>query len=191
MYQENIKLIKCIILGDQYVGKTSFCCNLTNKLIPIDYQTTIGVDFFIKMIEVNGINIKLQLWDTAGHERYRAITKSFYRDINMVIFMFNLNDSATYENLKYWINEFDHTNNDNCIKIIIGNKNDLKISVNEELIKNDCNDKEIMYYSCSSKNDNIEKLIYDILIKNYIPKYDFKIDINLDEKKDIKCCNIL
>ena len=72
-------VFKYIIVGDSNVGKTSLISSLIYNSFKNEYSTTIGVDFSTKMIEVDNMIVKLQLWDTAGQESFRSITKCYYR----------------------------------------------------------------------------------------------------------------
>ena len=68
-------IFKYIVLGDMYMGKSSIVHQFTKKIFMPDCQATPGVDFGSRIIEVSGQKIMLQIWDTAGHERFRALTK--------------------------------------------------------------------------------------------------------------------
>ena len=186
--------IKSILIGDPYVGKSSFCNKLVGYTYPLSYETTIGVDYFKKILDIDNKNIKLLIWDTTGHEKYRSITRSFYRNVNFVILVFDLNNEKSFLNLKNWINNVNLYCKTNINKVLVGNKSDLKNNVNKKDIEIFCNDNKLNYYECSVKNDNIEDLIITIYKEN-LEKHIFKIDENVlkltNNNNDKNCCIIL
>lgn len=190
---------KCIIIGDQYVGKSSICRKLVKKDFSYEYQSTIGVDFFIKIFNINNKNIKLQIWDTAGQEKYKAITSSYYNNARLILFVFDLNNESSFLNLKKWIDNVDNYCDDNIKKILIGNKSDLQCFVNESDILKFTYQNNLEYYECSAKLDNIDNLFFEILSNNIIDtKYNNNtINTNYDNNiirlnvNNKKCCDIL
>ena len=160
------KLLKCIFIGDPYIGKSSLCNKLVGYEFPLSYQSTIGVDFFIKLININNEIIKLQIWDTTGQEKYKSITNSFYRKINIVFLMFDLTNYKSFYNLNEWIRDANTYCPEESIKILIGNKTDLKSVIDKKDINELCEKNDFKYYSCSVKEDNMEELIKNILIQN-------------------------
>lgn len=196
MVRDYDKLLKCIFIGDTFVGKTSLCNKLVNYKVPISYESTIGVDFFCKMLDINNKKIKLQIWDTTGQERYRSITRSYYRNTGFVFLIFDLTNLTTFLNIKSWLNDI----NKNCIsvvkKVLIGNKDDLRPEISIEDINMFCEEYDIKYYSCCAKKDNIEDFIKNILVENLedVNFYNMKIydnTVNVNKKNQTKCCNIL
>ena len=188
------KLLKCIY-SDPYIGKSSLC----NKLVGMNFiiLSTIGVDFFVKICNINNKNIKLQIWDTAGQEKYKAITRTFYSDIGFIFLMFDLTDIKTFFNLKKWIFEINQNCNVKDVKIaLIGNKSDLKININFNLINNFCEDYNLKFYKCSVKSDNINDLIKKILNDNLYGNtfnnmaIDDKI-IKVNKKYNKNCCTFI
>ena len=83
---------KIIVVGDSSVGKTSIINRYCNQSFTHSMTSTIGVDYKIKQIRNEGNDVRLQIWDTAGQERYVNMTKSFFRRVNAVIFMFSIID---------------------------------------------------------------------------------------------------
>ena len=195
MDQPYDKLLKCIVVGDVNVGKSSFCLNLTNKYVPIDYQTTIGVDFFVKILNLNNNNIKLIIWDTAGLEQFKSITRTYYRGSNLVFLFFDLSNINSFYNLKSWQSEVENECGGEIIKICVGNKNDLSMLVNECDILEYCVKNNMNYISTNCRNDNVEDKLKKVLDTHIIPKYNFEInDKKTKNKKSLKnshCCNIL
>ncbi len=117
--------IKILVIGDSSVGKTSLLLNYIDGTFSDDHMNTIGVEYKEKNIIKNGFNVRLQLWDTAGEERFRSITKTIYRNTNGVVYVYDITSFDSFKNVKNWIK--DTQNIDNEIKgIIVGNKIDLE-----------------------------------------------------------------
>lgn len=94
---------KIVIVGDAAVGKTNILLRLTEDHFRIGHNSTIGVDFKIKNILVEGKKIKFTLWDTAGQDRFRTITSNYYRGSEGVIFTYSVSDRNSFHNLENWI----------------------------------------------------------------------------------------
>ena len=94
-------LFRIILIGDTRVGKTSLCYKLTDDKFLPSCESTIGVDFSSLNVTIaNRITIKCQFWDTAGCERFRSITKSYYHDTAIIILVFSLADETTFNSLE-------------------------------------------------------------------------------------------
>ncbi|XP_031505826.1 GTP-binding protein YPTC1 [Nymphaea colorata] len=93
---------KILLLGESAVGKTSlfrrYIGEPTERVTP-----TIGVEYKQKVIELGGRLMKVQLWDTAGTERFRTITPIYYRNVDGVLLVFDLTDKASFRSIQYWI----------------------------------------------------------------------------------------
>jgi Ras-related protein Rab-1A len=121
-------LLKFLIIGDSGVGKSSLLMRYVDHAFCESYISTIGVDFKIKTLVVNNKTVKLQIWDTAGQERFRTITTSYYRGAHGVILVYDVTNSESFFNIKKWVNEIErYTGSDQCHKLLIGNKSDLKV----------------------------------------------------------------
>lgn len=192
-YYNNI--VKTIIIGNAGVGKSCLCHKIINNEIKIEHLSTIGVDFFTKVYEINNYKLKLNIWDTAGQERFNNITKSFFRQAEFVILMFDYNNNDSFTNLSNWLEMFkNNCNVDNPIIIVIGNKLDLKHKVDFNDVYNFCIENKLKLYNTSLKKDNFEETFYQIIKENFIPnKYELvefdnkSININNTNNK-FKCC---
>lgn len=96
-------LLKVILIGDSGVGKSCLLKSYMTHRWDEIYTSTIGVDFEIKCVELLGHKVNLQIWDTAGQERFRTITTSYYRVSDVVVMVFDLADSRSFENVKNWM----------------------------------------------------------------------------------------
>lgn len=115
-------LLKILLVGDYYVGKTRFLKTLTNE--PFDDITTIGIDFGTKIFNIDNRTIKAIIWDTCGMERYRRNAHSFYKFANAFIVFFDVTRIETFRQLDSMITDIQE-NNTNAPIIIVGLKCDL------------------------------------------------------------------
>jgi Ras-related protein Rab-18 len=91
-------------------------------------QSTIGVDFKVKHLDVNDKRVKLTIWDTAGQERFRTLTSSYYRGAHGVVLVYDVTRTDTFENLQQWLKEvqlYSPNNGESVVKLLVGNKIDL------------------------------------------------------------------
>ena len=118
---------KVLLLGDSTVGKTCFLKKYTDKTFQDVHMSTIGLDYRVKTMTLkSGKVVKLQIWDTAGQDRFRAITKNYYKGANGIILIYDVTSIQTYENVKNWITQIREEASPNVIIYIAGNKIDLE-----------------------------------------------------------------
>jgi small GTP-binding protein len=160
-------IFKIILIGDSNCGKTSMINRYIDKLFSENYICTIGVDFKMKNLIINSELIKLQIWDTAGMEKYKQITTSYYRGAQAALICFDLTNRTSFINLEKWVNEY--TNHSNLIfkKVIyiIGMKCDLESerTVSQEEIDQFVMINNYKYYESSSKTGmNIDGVFLDL-----------------------------
>eukprot|EP01084_Bolivina_argentea_P312456 540947_1 len=118
-------LFRLLVIGDSYVGKTSLITRFADDCYASYYNGCIGVDFKVRTIELNGKIIKLQVWDTAGQERFRVITPSYYKRVQAILLCYDITDSKTLANIKYWNNECIKYGEQHVSRILVGCKCDL------------------------------------------------------------------
>ena len=155
-------IFKLILIGSSGVGKTSILQRYIQKIFNDDYTCTIGVDFFMKSMKIDDKLIKLQLWDTAGTEKFKSITTGYYRGANAAFIVFDLTSRKSFESVSEWIENYYKYSNPDYERhvILIGNKSDLK---NERIItENEIDDfvklNKIKYFETSAKNgENIDE----------------------------------
>ena len=148
---------KIIALGDSGVGKTSIFQRFSTNKFDDNILSTIGLSFSDKMLTLkNGEKVKLKLVDTAGQEKFNALTKSYYKNAQGVLFVFDHNDKESFEHIEKWIELFEeNTNNNETPKFLIGNKNDLPKFDEQESFDDFINKHNILHYISTSAKDNI------------------------------------
>ena len=167
---KKIEEIKILLLGDSGVGKTSIFKRYTNYEFKGNYNSSIGVDFQTKIIERKKKKYKLHIFDTAGQERFRSITKSYFNMGEYFFVIFDLANQNSLNSIPIWVEQIQEIK-ENPIFIILGNKKDLK----NKLIS----DEEIYEVL-----ETINKNTFEVNDKNFL-KVSAKEGKNIDEAFDI------
>ena len=152
---------KIIFTGDIAVGKTSIINSIMDQKFSAEYEPSIGVDFFSKTIRYKGKLIKLQIWDSAGQEKFRSLIPNYIRGSSLIFLIFDVSKKDTFEHLNEWINFIKNIENGNIV--IVGNKIDLKDSreVTKEEAEKFCKEVKYDYFEVSAKEGtNIKNLLY-------------------------------
>ena len=163
-------LFKVLLLGDSDVGKSSLILRYTEETFNSKLVNSIGVDFKMKKKEIDGKIIKVQIWDTAGHERFRSITYSYYRGANAIIIVFDLSDKKSFINIIEWLKQIEKHAKENVFKFLVGNKSDLidERKVTYEEAKQYADEHDLPYIETSAKEGiNINEL-FDTSIKTFL-----------------------
>ena len=164
--------LKIILLGDAGVGKTSISGRYIDSTFKDNYQATLQVEKRMKIInEDDKTSVRLNIWDTAGQEKFRSITRQFYRDCHGAFIVFDLTKKSSFNELKNWMDELKTHGNDDTVIIILANKSDLTTEreISEEEIKNKINNK-YKYFEVSAKTGNNISLAFDEMKKLIMQK---------------------
>ena len=154
---------KIIFIGDAGVGKTTLINRIMDNPFNDIYEPSIGVDFMSKNIKYNGQNIKLQMWDSAGQEKYKGLIPSFVRNSSIVFLVYDFSVRPSFENIPKWINFIRSI--ENTTLVLCGNKIDLenreiKKEEGEELAKKE----GISFFEVSGKTgENIKNMFYNVV----------------------------
>ncbi|XP_066925649.1 ras-related protein Rab-18-like [Clytia hemisphaerica] len=125
MEADILTTLKILIIGESGVGKSSLLIRFTDDTFDPEISATIGVDFKVKTVNIDGNKLKLALWDTAGQERFRTLTPSYYRGAQGVVFVYDVSVRQTFEKLKDWLSECDtYATKQDLVKMLVGNKID-------------------------------------------------------------------
>ena len=106
---DNAKTCKVVLLGESGVGKTCIIARFINNTFEDNIMSTTGASYAGKTMtfdEYDGKSIKFEIWDTAGQEKYRALTKIFYKDASVAILVYDITRKESFEEIqKYWYNQ--------------------------------------------------------------------------------------
>jgi len=123
--QEVLTTLKILIIGESGVGKSSLLLRFTDDTFDPEQAATIGVDFKVKTLTVDGNKAKLAIWDTAGQERFRTLTPSYYRGAQGVILVYDVSSKQTFTKLDAWLSELEtFATKHDMVKMLVGNKID-------------------------------------------------------------------
>ena len=158
------------------------------------YQSTLGVEFKSKEIYIdNSSCARLKIWDTCGQERFRSITRQYFKNSNGVFLVFDLTNGETLKKINVWLRDIkDNINDDDCVIFLIGNKMDVKtrdISISEEA-KQFANDKKINYYEVSAKTGTGVINVFEKITKKMINNIKNENNNNEENKIGNKNLNI-
>ena len=117
---------KILILGDTTVGKTSILVRYIDNKFEKDSLATLGVDVKYKYVTLDNKKIRMNIWDTAGQDRFRNIAKNYFKGANAVIFVFDVNNKNTLDKIKFWIDNVKENSSEDLIEVIVGNKIDIE-----------------------------------------------------------------
>ena len=118
-------LFKLLLIGDSGVGKSCLLLRFADSTYNDTFIATVGVDFKIRTIQLEGKTVKLQIWDSAGQERFKNICSAYYRGSHGIIVVYSVDDMDSFNNVKNWLNDISRHASENVVKLIIGNKCDL------------------------------------------------------------------
>eukprot|EP01071_Lankesteria_metandrocarpae_P004117 Lankesteria_metandrocarpae@DN3384_c0_g1_i1.p1 len=119
-------LYKIVLIGDSGVGKTNLLSRFTRDEFNLESKSTIGVEFATKSVVTEGKVVKAQIWDTAGEERYRAITSAYYRGAVGALLVYDISKRLSFEHIERWLKELREYADPNIVILLVGNKSDLK-----------------------------------------------------------------
>ena len=169
-------MFKILLLGDSGVGKSSLLLRYTKHEFNVDMRSTIGVEFALKYLKIDNFQLKVQIWDTAGMERYRSITSAYYKGAKGVIIVYDICREKSFEDVDKWIEDFKSKADEDAVILLIGNKNDLddKREVNKEEAELKAQKNKFAFMETSAKdNNNVDKAfetLFKEIVKNYKDK---------------------
>ncbi|CAD8145176.1 unnamed protein product [Paramecium octaurelia] len=163
-------LFKIILIGDSGVGKTNLFNRLQYKDFQYDTRPTIGVEFLNRTVREDGNLIKCQIWDTAGQEKFRAITSAYYRGAKGVFVCYDVTKQGTYESTLRWMSEIKQYGDPNIVIMLVGNKIDL---AEQRIVRTDevsqfCEQNKVGYIETSALNNvNVELAFNQMVTEIY------------------------
>jgi small GTP-binding protein len=154
-------LLKYIIIGDAAVGKSNLLLRFSQDGFKSEYQLTIGVEFGAKNLDIDNKKYRLQIWDTAGQENYRSITRAYYKNSVCAILVYDITNRDSFEHISSWVEDCLAQSPKTVFMVLVGNKSDLsekrKVSIEEgqQMAKNN----NMIFFEASAKTgDNVDKI---------------------------------
>ncbi|KAL9323725.1 hypothetical protein ACSQ67_008582 [Phaseolus vulgaris] len=159
-------LFKYIIIGDTGVGKSCLLLQFTDKRFQPVHDLTIGVEFGARMVTIDSRPIKLQIWDTAGQESFRSITRSYYRGAAGALLVYDITRRDTFNHLASWLEDARQHANPNMSIMLIGNKCDLshRRAVSKEEGEQFAKENGLLFLEASARtSQNVEEDIVNFI----------------------------
>ena len=206
-------LLKFIIIGDSGVGKSNILLRYTRDKFNEEFQSTIGVEFGVKNLQIEDKIYRVQIWDTAGQQNFRSVTRAYYKNSVCACVVYDITSKKTFESIKSWIEDCRKQCPKTILLVLIGNKVDLENEreVSYEEGADFAKQYEMFFYETSAKTGkNIDEVFikttneiakkigsgfYDLNNDNCGIKQGFSTEtINLgsnnnsNEKNQILCC---
>ena len=197
--------IKVVLIGNSGVGKTCISQRYINKSYSDKENSTVGASYFQKILEIDGKTVQLDIWDTAGQEKYRSMGKMFYKDAYIVLFIYDITNKQSFLELKnVWYKELKTTGEKHTVLGVVGNKSDLFLNeqVNEDEARKWADEIGAVFGLVSAKTGDCINALFENVVKKYLSP-DFVAVVNKekrnkgetkiikkynDNKKSIKCC---
>ena len=188
--QENLKNLieyKLLLIGESNVGKTTIFNKYIYNKIDKNATSTIGVDFEAKNFTYKNKKYSIKLFDTAGQERFQSLTKAYYHMGEGYLIVFDLTNEYSLKAISKWIDSIKEGKDDPKF-IIIGNKNDLKNQISEDVINEYLKDYKHLYIKTSAiKNTNIKEAIHKIV--DILDGEENNLENNNEQQENIKIIN--
>lgn len=158
-------LFKLLVIGDSSVGKSSLLLRFTDNVFHQYYASTIGVDFKVRTLDVDGSTVKLQVWDTAGQEQFRTLASSYYRGAHGILVVYDITSEKTFGSISYWLDNVERFGGESVTKLLIGNKSDLEArrKISTESGQQFADEHDMRFVETSAKScENVEEVFLRI-----------------------------
>ena len=157
-------LIKYVIIGDSAVGKSNLLLRFTQGSFNSAYQLTIGVEFGSGRIIVENEIFRVQIWDTAGQENFRSITRSYYKNSACALLVYDISKKESFESIQSWIDDCKSSAPETVLMVLVGNKSDLteEREVSEEEGREFANKHGLLFFETSAKTgENVKEVFQE------------------------------
>ena len=190
-------VFKILLLGDSEVGKSCFLMRYSENVFIENYITTIGLDYKLKTVKLDsGKSIKVQLWDTAGQDKYRTIAKNYYKGSHGILLLYDITKQSSFDNIREWVRDIKEEVSEKAIIFLIGNKIDMdeQRKITKEKGEELAEEYKIPFFEASAKSgenvDEVFKALYNKICEIY-GDLERERGTKLIKKRNIKgrCCS--
>ena len=190
-------VFKILLLGDATVGKTCFLMRYSDDVFMETYLNTIGSDYKLKIVKLdNGKTIKVQLWDTAGQDKYRSIAKNYFKGSHGILLLYDITSQTSFDNIRGWITDIKEEADENVIIFLLGNKIDLteERKITKEKGEQLAKEFNVPFFEVSAKSgknaNEVFKTLYGKINESY-DEFDRQRSTKIikKQKNNKKCCS--
>jgi small GTP-binding protein len=173
--------LKVVVVGDSGVGKTCFLVRYVRDLFEEETNSTLGVEFLTKIVQTDKHKIQLQLWDTAGQEIFRSVTRGYYRGAAGALIVFDLTSMDSFLHVGEWLQDIRDVARSDVVAVLIGNKLDLASDrkVSAEKAAEFAKANGLQYFETSAKDGSNVSAAVDAcvsVIEKNVGESDFQVD---------------
>lgn len=171
--ERDIYQLKVILVGDSNVGKTSLLMQYSTNRYSPDYKASINVECKTQKLSFNPTTgAELTIWDTCGSEKYRSVTRQYYKDSHGVLLLFDLTDRSSFDNLANWVQDLRSYCDEYITITVVGNKNDMedKRQVSQSEIDDFVQRNGFEYVSVSAKTGANVEIVFQKLARMCVDK---------------------
>lgn len=183
--EKNYNGIKVTLLGNSGVGKTCIILRYTKNEYNDNTLSSRGVSYSSKTISIDQKDVQLDLWDTAGQEKFRSLGMYFYKDSHIVLLVYDITNRESFEDLKnVWYNDLKKYGEQYTVLAVVGNKCDMyeeENTVPEEEARKFAEEKNAVFMLVSAKNGDNINILFNILANKF---FDPDFQTKIEEKKD-------
>ena len=157
-------LLKYVIVGDASVGKSNLLLRYSHGQFREEYQLTIGVEFGSNNIKIDDKIFRIQIWDTAGQENFRSITRAYYKNSACALIVYDISRRASFDSISTWIEDCKNSSPKSVFMVLVGNKCDLEKEreVSEEEGKELAETNGMIFFETSAKTGkNVEEVFVE------------------------------
>ena len=192
--EEGIINIKVTLLGDSGVGKTCIIRRYTSDVFNLDCGSSLGASYSQKNVKIKNKEVILDVWDTAGQEKYRALGRHFYKEAFIVCLIYDITNKRSFANLKMWYSDLKTYGEKYTVTAVVGNKSDCyeKEEVKEDEARKYAEEIKSHFFLVSAKTGDNINLLFKTLVEEYLGS-EFSANIRetiqekgLEETKSIK-----
>ena len=182
-------ILKLILIGDSNVGKTTLINKYIDGSFSEEIPPTIGLENRVKTLEIKGLKVKLQIWDTAGQEKFNSLSKQYFQNSDGILLVFDITNKDSFNNIKKWYDDVISYSGVKAKKLLIGNKKDMKnnVKITKDDIIQFTKQNRMKFIETSAKNNiNVEEAFQKIidLIIDKMSNEDLLEEFGINAKKE-------
>jgi small GTP-binding protein len=185
-------MLKVVIVGDSGTGKTKLTIRYVQNTFETNALPTVGVDFLIKEVHVQGSSYRMEIWDTAGQEKFRTITESYFRNASGALIVYDVSNEKSFESAPRWLASLRRQVGDSVPVMLIGNKDDLRHTVDDARALEWAEANGLPHFFTSAQSGSNIQMVFEELSQRMVRSRQSVCEIRtfpLDsESSQDKCC---